>query len=93
MGQITTWKKTCIKFIKYTESRLWANTYSDFCFARIISLQEKNVVAITDSFNVQCLYLYLINILTKSTKAEKCTDIRFKLTIYCLSVTLENLNL
>ena len=50
-------------------------------------------MAISDSSNVQCLDLYLINIFTKSTKAERCTDIMFKLTHYCLSVTVEDLNL
>ena len=42
-----------------------------------ISLHEKNVeetisVAINDSFDVRCLDLYLINIFTKSTMAERC---------------------
>ena len=60
--------------------------------------RKKNVVetisvAITDSSDVRCLDVYLINIFTKSTKAERCTDITFKLTIYCLSVTVEDLNL
>ena len=59
--------------------------------------KKKNVVetisvAITDSSDVQCFDLYLINI-TKSTKAERCTDITFKLTLDCLSVTVEDLNL
>ena len=40
-----------------------------------------------------CLDLYLINIFTKSTKVERCTDITFKLTLYYLSVTVEDLNL
>ena len=31
--------------------------------------------------------LYLINIFVKSTKAERCSDIMFKLTLYCLFVT------
>ena len=47
-------------------------------------------VTITDSCNVGCLDLYLINI---STKAERCTDNMFKLTLYCLSVTVEDLHL
>ena len=50
-------------------------------------------VAIINSSNVQCLDLYLINILMKSTKADKCTDITFKLTLYSLSVTVEDLNI
>ena len=50
-------------------------------------------MAITDSYDVQCLDLYLINIFKKSTKAERCTDVTLKLTLYCLSVTVEDLNL
>ena len=50
-------------------------------------------VAISDSSDVLCFDLYLINIFVKSMKAEICTDIIFKLTLYCLSVTVENLNL
>ena len=54
---------------------------------------ETILVAITDNSDVCCFHLYLINIFTKSTKAERCTNIMFKLTIYCLSVTVEDLNL
>ena len=50
-------------------------------------------MTITDSSNVRCLELYLINIFTKSTKAERCTDITFKLIFYCLFVATEDLNL
>ena len=50
-------------------------------------------VAINDSFEVRCLNLYLINIFTKSTKAERCTGITFKLTRYCLLVAAEDLYL
>ena len=50
-------------------------------------------VAINDSANVLCFYLYLINIFAKSTKADRSTDVMFKLTLYCLSVTVEGLNL
>ena len=62
-----------------------------------ISLHEKNVeetisVVINDSSDVRCLDLYLINIFTKSTKAERCTDIKFRQTLYCLSVTVGDLN-
>ena len=46
-------------------------------------------VAINDRSDVRCLDLYLINIFTKSTKAERCTDIMFKQTLYCLSVALK----
>ena len=51
------------------------------------------LVTITDSSDVLCFDLYLIDIFTKSTKAERRTDIIFKLTLYCLSDTVENLNL
>ena len=44
-------------------------------------------VAIMDSSDMRCLELYLIKIFTKSKIAERCTDIMFKLTHYCLSVT------
>ena len=50
-------------------------------------------MAIIDSSNVHRFDLYLINIFTKSMKSERCTDIMFKLTLYCLSVTVEDLNL
>ena len=50
-------------------------------------------VAINGSSDVRCFDLYLINIFAKSKKAERCTDVMFKLTIYCLSVTAEDLNL
>ena len=60
--------------------------------------REKNIVktisvAIINSSDVQCLDLYLIIILMKSTKADRCTDITFKLTLYSLSVTVEDLNI
>ena len=51
------------------------------------------VSKVSDSFDVQCLDLYLIIIFMKYTKAERCTDIMFKLTLYCLSVTVDDLNL
>ena len=101
-GQITTWKETCIEFITYAECTLWAKIYGiywDFCAARIISLQKKKTVVetisvtITDSSDVRWLDLYLINIFKKSTKAERCTGITFKPTLYGLSVTVEVLNL
>ena len=50
-------------------------------------------VAITDSSDIRCFNLYLVYRFMKSTKAERCTDIMFKLALYCLSVTLENLSL
>ena len=47
-------------------------------------------MAISD---VPCFDLYLINIFVKLTKAKRFTDVMFKLTLYCLSVTVEDLNL
>ena len=49
-------------------------------------------MAISDSFDVLCFDLYLINIFVKSMKVERCTDIMFKLTLYCLSDTVIDLN-
>ena len=54
---------------------------------------ETILVVIAESSDVRCFDLYLINIFAKSTKAERCTDIMFKLTVNCLSVTVEDLNL
>ena len=54
---------------------------------------ETILVVITDSSDVHCFDLYLINIFTKPTKSERCTDIMFKLTLDCLSFTVEDLNL
>ena len=50
-------------------------------------------VAINDSSDALCFDLYLRNVFVKSTKAEKSTDVMFKLTLYFLSVTVEDLNL
>ena len=51
------------------------------------------LVAITDTFDVHYFDQYLINIFTKSMKAERWTDIMFELTFYCLSATVEDINL
>ena len=50
-------------------------------------------VAINEFSNVLCFDLYITNIVAKSVKAERCTDLMFMLTLYCLSVTVEDLNL
>ena len=42
--------------------------------------------------DVPCFDLCLINISVKLTKAKRCTDVTFQLTL-CLSVTVEDLNL
>ena len=50
-------------------------------------------MVITDSPDVHCFDQHLINIFRKSPKLEQCTDVMFKLTLYCLSVTDKDLNL
>ena len=50
-------------------------------------------VAISDIFDVLSFDLYLVNIIEKSMKAVRYTDIMFKLTLHCLSITGEDLNL
>ena len=57
------------------------------------TMVETISVAINDSSDVLWFDLYLINVFTKSTKAERCTDVMFKLTFYSLSVNVEDLNL
>ena len=49
-------------------------------------------MAISDSFEKLCFDLYLINILAKSMTAERGTDVMVKLTLCCLSITVEDLN-
>ena len=44
---------------------------------------ETMLVAINDSSDVLCFNLYLINIFAKSTKAERCKDVKFNLTLDC----------
>ena len=51
---------------------------------------------ISEAINDSSLFYFdhsLINIFVKSMKTERCTDIGFKLTLYCLSITLGDLNL
>ena len=48
--------------------------------------------AINDSSDVLCFDLYPVNISLKSKKAERCTNVMFKLTLYFLSVTVEDLS-
>ena len=72
-------------------------TYWDLHSAKIISLREKCVVGTilvaTGSSSVRCFGLYLINIFTNSTKSERCTEIMLKPRLYCLPVTVQDLNL
>ena len=96
MVQSTTWKDACIKFKKYADCKFWVNIYKiywDFCSVRMILYMKKILVAFWDSSDVLCFDLHLINIFAKSTKAETCTDAMLKLTLNCLSVTVEDLNL
>ena len=50
-------------------------------------------MAISDCSDVIRFGQYLINIFAKSMKAQRCTGVMFKLTFYCLSVAVEDLNL
>ena len=50
-------------------------------------------VAITHSSGMRCFGRCLINIVMKTKKAERCTDIMLKLALHCLSVIVEDLNL
>ena len=91
-------KKFASNLKKYAECMFWANIckiYWDFCSIRIVSLQEKNhsgtMIAINDSSDVLCFYLYLINISEKSMKVGSFTDVMFKLTLYCLAGSVEDL--
>ena len=99
--QTATWKETCIEFKKYSECRL-EQTFTKFIEIFVPqkkflygkkSVVETILVAIAGSSSVCCFDLYLINMLTKSTKAERCTDITFRSTLNSLSVTVENLHL
>ena len=64
----------------------------------MISLLEKNgvetiPVAVNDSSDVLSFDHFLINTFENSMKAERYTNVMFKLTLYCLYVTVEDLNL
>ena len=50
-------------------------------------------LALDDISDLLCFDLNLMNIFAKYKKAERCTDVMFKLTLYCLFVTVEDLNL
>ena len=49
-------------------------------------------VAITSSSDACCFDIYLINIFMKSRKAERCTNVTFKLAFF-LSVNVEDLKI
>ena len=64
----------------------------------MISLLEKNgvetiPVAVNDSSDVLSFDHFLINTFENSMKVERYTNVMFKLTLYCLYVTVEDLNL
>ena len=90
------------KFVlKYVECRFWANIYKIYLrfsfhknnfFIGQKAAVETILVAINDSSDVLCFILYLINIFEKSMKVERCTDVMFKLILYYLSGTVEDLN-
>ena len=50
-------------------------------------------VAVNDSSDVLCFDHSPINIFVLSRKTERCTDVMFKLTLYCLAFTVADLNL
>ena len=64
--------------------------------SNLLSMQsvgfEQTFMKFIDSSNVWCLDPCLIIIFTKSTKGERCTDVKFKLALYCLSIIVEDLN-
>ena len=100
--QIKVQHETCIKFKSYAHDKVLSKHLenlmrfsfrkNDFLIGKKIMVETISV-AISDSCDVLCFDLYLINIFTKSTKAEGYTDVMFKLTLYCLSVTVGDLNL
>ena len=49
-------------------------------------------MAINDSSDVLSFDLYFLNIFKKSTNAERCTDVMFKMARYYFSVTIKDLN-
>ena len=57
------------------------------------SVVETISVGVNDSSDVLYFDVCLINIFAKSTKVERCTDVMFKLTLSCLSVIVEDLDL
>ena len=87
--------------LKSIESVGFQQTFTKFIeiFVPLKFLYEKknlggnHLVAINDISDVRCFDLYLINIFIKSAKSERWKDIMFKLTLCCLSVTVEDLNL
>ena len=48
---------------------------------KVQAIKNHETVTINASFDVRCFNLYLRNILTKSVKTDRCTDITFKLTL------------
>ena len=79
---------------KSIESVGFEETLTNFIEIFVPQEQFLNIlVAIADGSDVCCFNLNLINIFTKSTNAGICTDITFKLTLNCLFVTVEDLNL
>ena len=87
--QIVVFEQTSSKFIK-----IGVLFSKNNFFIQKKPAVETISMAINDRSNVLGFHLNLVNIFAKSTKAERCTDITFKLTLYyCLSVTVEDLNL
>ena len=94
-------KKKPVLNLRSIESVGFQQTFTKFIeiFVPLKFLYEKknrggnHLVAINDISDVRCFDLYLINIFIKSAKSERWKDIMFKLTLCCLSVTVEDLNL
>ena len=59
----------------------------EYFFTGEKTVVETISVVITDSSNVHCFDLYLINIFMKSMKAERCRDM-FNLTLYIYLILL-----
>ena len=70
---------------------------SSFCNSNFFigkkTVVETISVTINDRSAVFCFDLYLINKLAKSKKAERCRYVMVKLTLCCLYVTVNDLNL
>ena len=49
-------------------------------------------VAVNESSGVLGFEMYLINLFEKSAKADRCTDVMYNLTLYCLFVIMEDLD-
>ena len=58
-------------------------TEFSFCKNNFYVGKKTSSVAITDSSDVRCFDLGLINIFTNTMKTKRCTEIMFTLTLSC----------